>query len=233
MALTAPAQEDRKPEYVHAVVRGAGLMPWQEPDVSEAERTFRAEIEARKDALLDRAQGVHPSYYDAVAIAQAKENVTRHEWARNWLDGQIALAEEIVAQPEGWIAAMIPKEAPSHAYGFTCPECVGVKSQEGVGDPLVRWNYRTPDEFSCAECGTVFPNEKYPETQVLQLPRTGHSVSYYLNPAEQARWPGTGWATRCTTAFPVSSASGRSPSCAVPPNPSAWPISSRKIRAMR
>lgn len=186
MALAAPAQEDRKPEYVHAVVRGAGLMPWQTPDVSEAERTFRAEIEARKDALLARAQAVHPSYYDADTIARAKENVARHEWARNWLDGQIAFAEEIVAQPGGWIAAMIPNEAPSHAYGFTCPECVGVKSQEGVGDPLVRWNYRAPDEFSCAACGTVFPNEKYPESQVLQLPRTGHTVSYYLNPAEQA-----------------------------------------------
>ena len=186
MALAAPAQEDRKPEYVHAVVRGAGLMPWQESGLSETERTFRAEIEARKVALLARAQAVHPSFYDADTIARAKENVARHEWARSWLDGQIALADEIVAQPGGWIAAMIPKEAPSHAYGFTCPECVGVKSQEGVGDPLVRWNYRTPDEFSCAECGTVFPNQKYPETQVLQLPRTGHAVSYYLNPAEQA-----------------------------------------------
>ena len=32
------AQEDRKSEYVRAVVRGAGLMPWQEAGVSEAEQ---------------------------------------------------------------------------------------------------------------------------------------------------------------------------------------------------
>ena len=184
--LVAPAQEAHKSEYVHAVVRGAGLMPWQESGLSGAEKAFRGEIEARKDALLARAKPTHPVYYDAAAIARAKENVTQHAWARAWLDGQIAFADEIVAQPEGWIAAMIPKEAPSHAYGFTCPECVGVKSQEGVGDPLVGWNWRTPDEFRCRACDTVFPNEKYPETAMLQLPRTGHAVSYYLNPAEQA-----------------------------------------------
>ncbi len=115
----AGAQEATPENYIQAVVRGAGLMSWQEPGLSEKERTFRAEIEARKDALLARAHAVHPSYYDAASIARARENVARHPWARNWLDGQIALAEDVVAQPEGWIAAMIPREAPSHAYGFT------------------------------------------------------------------------------------------------------------------
>ena len=182
----AHAQEDRKAEYVRAVVRGAGLMPWQAPGVSEAEREFRAMIEARKDAMLAKAKPAHPAYYSAEAIARAKANVAAHEWAEGWLANQVALAEEVVAQPEGWIAAMIPREAPAHAYGFTCPVCVGEKSQEGVGDPLVAWNYRSPDEFSCRACGTVYPNADFPETLILQLPRTGHSVSYYLNPAEQA-----------------------------------------------
>ena len=63
---------------------------------------------------------------------------------------------------------------------------MGEQSQEGVGDPLVGWNYRNPEQFSCRACGTVFPNEAYPETQVLRLPRTGHEVRYYLNPEEQA-----------------------------------------------
>jgi hypothetical protein len=179
--------QDPSPEaYVQAVTRGAGLMPWQKPGLSEGEKTFRREIEARKDALIARSKPSHPAFYDAAAIAQAKQNVAQHTWARAWLDGQVAFADEIIAQPEGWIAAMIPKEAPSHAYGFTCPACVGVKSQEGVGDPIVGWDWRKPDEFRCRECDTVYPNEKYPETATLQLPRTGHSVSYYLNPAEQA-----------------------------------------------
>lgn len=181
------AQENRKEEYVHGVVRGAGLMPWQEPGPSDAESRFRAEIEARKDALLAKARPDHPSYYDAAAIARARDNVATQDWAQQWLRGQVAFADEIVAQPDGWIISMIPMEAPSHAYGFTCPVCVGTKSQEGVGDPLVQWNYRNPDAFSCRSCGTLFPNDNYPETQVLQLPRTGHSVNYYMNPSEQAQ----------------------------------------------
>lgn len=185
-APLASAQEDRKAEYVRAVVRGAGLMPWQESGVSEAEREFRAKIEARKDALLTGARPSHPAYYSAEAIARARENVRQHEWARDWLQGQVNFAEEIIGQPEGWIEHMIPMEAPAHAYGFTCPVCVGVKSQEGVGDPIVDWNYREPDQIACRECGTVFPNEEFPETVVLELPRTGHSVPYYLNPDEQA-----------------------------------------------
>lgn len=182
----AEGQEPSTEAYIHAVVRGAGYMPWQRPGLSEAEDAFRAEIESRKDALLARAKPAHPAFYDAGAIARAKENVAQHEWARAWLDGQLTFANEIVAQPEGWIATMIPKEAPSHAYGFTCPECVGVKSQEGVGDPLVSWDWRKPEEFRCRACDTVYPNEKYPETATLLLPRTGHAVGYYLNPAEQA-----------------------------------------------
>ncbi|MCF6286803.1 MAG: heparinase II/III-family protein, partial [Candidatus Hydrogenedentes bacterium] len=77
-------------------------------------------------------------------------------------------------------------EAPAHAYGFTCPKCVGEKSQEAVGYGLIRWNYKDPDTFSCRRCGAVFPNPDYPETLTLQLPRRGQSVSYYLNPREQA-----------------------------------------------
>ena len=182
----AAAQEDRKAEYVRAVTRGAGLMPWQEPGLSDAETHFRAEIEARKDALLAKAVPSHPAYYDPDAIARAKENVADYEWARGWLANQVDLANEIAAQPDGWIAHMIPMEAPAHGYGFTCPNCVGVKSQEATGYELISWSYKDPDTFTCRLCGTVFPNEQYPETQLLQLPRTGHSVSYYLNPEEQA-----------------------------------------------
>ena len=43
--------EARKAEYVHAVTRGAGWMPWQARGVSERERAFRAQIEQRKDVV--------------------------------------------------------------------------------------------------------------------------------------------------------------------------------------
>ncbi len=180
------AQEERRDEYIHAVVRGAGLLPWQEQGVSEAEKNFRAEMEARKDQLLSGPPIAHPAYYDATALARAKENIANHEWAADWLAGQVALADYVVAQAPGWIDAMIPLEAPSPIYGFTCPNCVGEKSQEAVGAGLVAWSHQSPDEIRCRRCDMAFPNADYPETATLQLPRSGQSVSYYLNPAEQA-----------------------------------------------
>ena len=55
------ASDVRKAEYVHAVTRGAGFMPWQKPGISEAGRTFRQEIEKRKDELLAVSNSVpHP-----------------------------------------------------------------------------------------------------------------------------------------------------------------------------
>ena len=180
------AQEARRDEYVHAVVRGAGYLPWQAQGESEAEKLFRAEMEARKDSLLAGPDIAHPAYYDPATIARAKENIANHEWAQQWLAVQMDMADYILAQPDGWIDHMIPREAPAHAYGFTCPNCVGEKSQEGVGHPLIAWNYKNPDEFSCRRCITVFPNADYPETLTLQLPRRGQSVSYFLNPAEVA-----------------------------------------------
>jgi len=180
------AQETRRDEYIHAVVRGAGYLPWQEQGVSEAEKTFRAEMEARKDTLLSGPSIAHPAFYDAEAIARARENIAQHDWAKAWLANQVDLADYVVAQEPGWIEAMIPLEAPSPIYGFTCPHCVGVKSQEGVGARLVDWSYKQPDEIRCRRCKTVFPNVAYPETASLQLPRLGQTVTYHLNPAEQA-----------------------------------------------
>src|SRR5690606_23361789 len=133
-----------------------------------------------------KASPRHAAYYDAETIARAKANVANHEWAQGWLANQVARADEMAAMPQTWIEQMIPMEAPAHGYGFTCPVCVGEKSQEATGYELIAWNYKEPEQFSCRMCGTVFPNAAYPETLTLQLPRTGHEVSYYLNPAEQA-----------------------------------------------
>ena len=51
-AGTPGGDSDRKVEYVSAVVRGEGFLPWQEKGVSDEERAFRAEMERRKDEML-------------------------------------------------------------------------------------------------------------------------------------------------------------------------------------
>lgn len=187
LASSAMAQERAKDTYVRAVTRGAALMPWQTEGLSQAEGTFRAEIETRKRAMLQHSRDVvHPAIFTRADIERAKENAATSDWAQSWIDNQVALADEIVDKSQEWIENMLPFEAPAHGYGFTCPKCVGVKSQEAVGTSLVRWNYKDPDTFSCRSCGQIYPDPAYPETAALELPRTGHRITYYLNDAERA-----------------------------------------------
>ncbi|MCC6145029.1 MAG: heparinase II/III family protein [Candidatus Hydrogenedentes bacterium] len=187
-ALAQDAPADRKAEYVHAVTRGAGMLPWQEAAPSETETAFRAEIEARKDALLANSAAVsHPILYTPEDLARAKANAAAREWGQGWVDNQLSLADYVIAQPAGWIDAMIPEETPSHGYGFTCPNCVGEQSQEAVGYSLFSWDYKHPDIITCRACGQVYPDARFPETAELNMPRTGERITYFLNEAERAQ----------------------------------------------
>jgi len=185
-AVWAQDSADRKAEYVHAVTRGGGLMPWQESGISVVEKTFREKMEARKDALLARGSTEHPVLLSPDHIETARRNIAETDWAKGWLANQRQMADYIVGQGPDWIAHMLPAEAPAHAYGFTCPNCVGDKSQEATGRSLFSWSYKNPDEISCRKCGQVYPDAMFPETAVLQLPRLGESITYYLNDAERA-----------------------------------------------
>lgn len=180
--------DTRKAEYVHAVTRGAGLMPWQQSGVSDEERAFRAEVEQRKDRLLEHSRDVkHPALYTEEDFARARANGESSPWAKSWITSQLSLADYVAQQPDGWIDAMIPKETPAHGYGFTCPNCVGEKSQEATGYSLADWSYREPDIITCRACGHRYPDPAFPETEVLVMPRTGGRIAYYLNDAERAQ----------------------------------------------
>lgn len=179
--------ERSKETYVHAVVRGMGLMPWQSAGLSEAEKTFRAEIESRKDALLASREAVtHPRMFDEADVARAKANIETTDWAKAWFDARKARADYLVAQPPEYVDAMISELTPGNPYGTTCPNCVGTKSQEGMGHGLMRWNYREPDLLRCTKCGQMYPDPKFAETAELQAPRKGQRFAFYYNAAEQA-----------------------------------------------
>lgn len=173
--------------YVDAVTRGAGLMPWQAPGLSEEETRFRAEIEARKDRMLGRRTPVvRPVMLDQESLARARENIATTDWARAWFENNKAIADHIVAQPEGYIEAMIPELTPANSYGLTCANCVGTKSQEGVGTSLFAWDYRNPDVLTCRRCGQTYPDPAFPEEAILECPRMGQTLAFYKNPAERA-----------------------------------------------
>jgi hypothetical protein len=176
----------RAVEYLNSVVFGGGLMPWQEPGITPEEEAFRTAIEARKDRMLKgRAAVLHPVMMTEEEIKQAKENIGKSPWAGEWFQARKKIADHIISQPDGYVEDMISTLTPGHGYGFTCPNCVGKKSQEGSGYTLFSWSYTNPDIIRCRTCGQTYPDAKYPETAILQAPRSGQVFTYYLNEAEQ------------------------------------------------
>ena len=187
LTVTSVAEPDRKTEYVDAVVRGAGFMPWQKPGISEEEKEFRERIEKRKEVLLRHREEVkRPVMLSPEAIARIRKKVQEEDSVRQWSRSCLNLADYIIKQGTGYVEKMIPEQTPCNSYGFTCPACVGKKSQEAVGNPLIRWDYRHPDQLTCKECGQVYPSQDFPETATLQAPRSGQTFSYYLNEKERA-----------------------------------------------
>lgn len=183
---TSPTDEERKSQYVSGVTQGEGLMPWQKPGVSKAETDFREWIEATKEkTLAARVPVTHPVMLTSEDLKRAQRNIEVNDWASAWFKGKRSLAERIAAQPEEYVREMISELTPTHEYGFTCPNCVGRKSQEALGSSLVKWTADRPDEIICARCGQVYPDADYPETAKLVCPRTNQSFTYYRNDAER------------------------------------------------
>ena len=179
------AVPDRKSDYVARVTRGEAFMPWQDRGVSSQEVTFRREIEARKDRMLAaRVPVQHPVMLTPEEIEQAKRNIEVADWARAWFESRKRIADYVVSQPADYAERMIPDLTPGFDYAFTCPNCVGEKSQEAACRAV--WSFRNPDELRCPSCGQVYPSDDYLETATLVCPRSGQSFTYYLNEAERA-----------------------------------------------
>lgn len=183
-APAAPDTPDRKADYVARVTRGEGFMPWQARGVSAAESAFRAEIEARKDRLLAaRAPVRHPVLLVEGDLQRARRNAGAADWARDWLAGHRRIADHVMAQPDGYVERMVSELTPGFAYAFTCPRCVGTKSQEASG--RAAWDYRDPDVIRCPWCDQAYPSDATPETARLECPRSGQAFTYYLNDEER------------------------------------------------
>lgn len=121
--LVCPAglgEEDRKAEYVHAVTRGAGLLPWQDKGPTKAEISFRQKMEARKDAMLaGRGGPFPPALVDEELLARAKRNIDGTEWGKAWLASHKNLADAILEQPEDFVESMVPELTPSTSMKAT------------------------------------------------------------------------------------------------------------------
>jgi hypothetical protein len=88
----------------------------------------------------------------------------------------------VMAMAEEEMLSFLPE------YTYTqfceCPNCYGGSQGSGI----FTWSVERPDEMTCKYCGTVYPNEKYPEQRTL----TGQnalgeevSIPYHFNEEKQ------------------------------------------------
>ncbi len=126
--------------------------------------------------------------YKPKDIANARENLKRYEWARRIVEGWKRSADYAMQQDRDFFVDLIPELTPGTHYGQNCPACVGDKSMQGEYG-FYSWSITAPDQLKCNRCGTVFPNDEYPETGVVECPRMGQTFTYYQPPAERALGP--------------------------------------------
>jgi len=118
-------------------------------------------------------------------IENALRNVSRHGWAQRIVDGWKGGAAFALRQDRAFFDALIPELTPGSFYGQNCPACVGRQSVMGESG-IFDWGVETPDRLTCNRCGTVYPNEHFPETGTLECPRMGQTFTYYETDLERA-----------------------------------------------
>lgn len=117
-----------------------------------------------KPGILDNPRGI----IKRDDIIRARENVRRHSWAQRHLAALREECDPLLSRlsPE-YLKEMIPDTTPLSNLLTPCPGC------RDAGLPLLahgkwNWNPEEPNRQTCGACGTTFPNEKHPESVVIQ-----------------------------------------------------------------
>ena len=118
-------------------------------------------------------------------VHTARENVRRHAWAQDIVDGWRQQVDYALKQDRAFFERMIPELTPWPEYGQNCPACVGRLSSMGE-TYLYKWDVSNPERLVCKYCQTVYPNEAYPEIGEITAPRMGQTFTFYLNDDERA-----------------------------------------------
>ena len=118
-------------------------------------------------------------------IRTAKANACRNATARKWLDGVMVRADAVAALSDDFFEAFIPDTGPWNPGGNFCPNCVHKKSPEGINNYFWKWDWRCPETLTCPYCGITYPNNRYPENGVLDLPRLGKRYTFHILKAER------------------------------------------------
>lgn len=99
-------------------------------------------------------------------LARVREMCARYEWAKSYVEAQRRAATAIVPliTPD-YLAAMIERTTPGGTG--PCPAC---RAKGLPWHPSGQWSWSSanPNQLTCQVCKTVFPNDEYPESIVLQ-----------------------------------------------------------------
>ena len=123
----------------------------------------------------------HPAgYINATDMANARANIERYEWASAFAEARVASARAQLARitPE-FCETMLAQQ--SVQYCYQCPACRDKGLAQHPGGNW-SWSLDNPEVITCKGCKTVFPNEQYPETIVLECASEagkGQKFSYY------------------------------------------------------
>jgi hypothetical protein len=137
-------------------------------------------------AMIPALAGAEPqTLFKPHNIEIARDNIERYPWAQARLDAYRNGCRYIMEQDREWIEEFVPKLTPGATYGQVCPNCVGEQCSMGESSVL-SWSVSNPDVVTCKYCGTVYPNEEFPETGSMTAERMGQTFTYYVPPEEAA-----------------------------------------------
>jgi hypothetical protein len=115
-----------------------------------------------------------------------RDNVRKHRAAKTWRDEIVKRADEVISQPGDFFASFIPDTGPWNRGGNFCPNCVHRKSPEGLNAYFWEWDWRHPETLTCPYCRQTYPNAKFPENGVLELPRLQKTYTFHVLKEELA-----------------------------------------------
>jgi len=145
-------------------------------------RVIAGDFEMIERKALPPASVQHPcGLYKAADIARARENLQRHQWARDLLQSLREQARFWLELPEDQLSFWIPAETPMRV--MDCPRC-------GANWDYA-WKFLSPDRLECTRCGLVLPDPAYPEDKSdTHVNPVGQKVEItYYQDAEGEKYP--------------------------------------------
>ncbi|MDA0748810.1 MAG: heparinase II/III family protein [bacterium] len=118
-------------------------------------------------------------------ISRARENVAHHTWAKQALQTLLQRVETAGSITKKWTTTYIPSTTPYSPHFTMCPKCE-FAPKHGAYD----WSPDDPEHVRCKGCGTVYPNEEYPEDLVFH---SKFDPSQKITLYSKKSWPAYGY----------------------------------------